>query len=117
MSAIPKILTHGSSYNWIRSDTVFIENEQIETLSNLPLWAAAALKQRIPAKSPDSFPLEEGLSPAENMIAHVVDVGANYRSLWNFHAISAKNLQNITRHFLRRSIRSTVELAIASGRR
>ena len=26
------------------------------------------------------------------MIAHVIDVGANYWSLWNFHAISAKNL-------------------------
>jgi hypothetical protein len=26
------------------------------------------------------------------MIAHVMDVGANYWSLWNFHAISAKNL-------------------------
>ena len=38
------------------------------------------------------FPLEEGLSLAENMIAHVIDVGANYWSLWNFHAISAKNL-------------------------
>ncbi len=80
------------SHNWIRSDTIFIENEQIETLSNRPPWIAAALEQGIPAKSPDSFPLEEGLSPAENMIAHVIDVGANYWSLWNFHAISAKNL-------------------------
>jgi hypothetical protein len=26
------------------------------------------------------------------MIAHVIDVGANYWSLWNFHAISTKNL-------------------------
>ena len=80
------------SHNWIRSDTIFIENEQIESLSNRPPWIAAALEQGIPAKSPDSFPLEEGLSPAENMIAHVIDVGANYWSLWNFHAISAKNL-------------------------
>jgi hypothetical protein len=35
---------------------------------------------------------EEDVSPTENMIAHVIDVGANYWSLWNFHAISAKNL-------------------------
>ena len=87
------------SYNWIRSDTIFIENEQIETLSNRPPWIAAALEQGIPAKSPDSFPLEEGLSPAENMIAHVIDVGANYWSLWNFHAISARNLMGYYQAF------------------
>jgi hypothetical protein len=40
------------SYNWIRSDTIFIENEQIETLSNRPPWVAAALEQAIPAKPP-----------------------------------------------------------------
>ena len=28
------------------------------------------------------------------MIAHVIDVGANYFSLWNFHQISAKNLMS-----------------------
>ena len=28
------------------------------------------------------------------MIAHVMDIGANYFSLWNFHQISAKNLTN-----------------------
>ena len=49
-------------------------------------------RTRHPGEESDSFPLEEGLSPAENMIAHVMDVGANYWSLWNFHAISAKNL-------------------------
>jgi hypothetical protein len=80
------------SNNWIRSDTIFIENEQIETLSNRPPWIAAALEQGIPTKSPETLPLEEGLSAPENMIAHVIDVGANYWSLWNFHAISAKNL-------------------------
>jgi hypothetical protein len=80
------------SHNWIRSDTIFIENEQIETLSNRPPWIAAVLEQGIPAKSPDQTDVDEGISPTENMIAHVMDVGANYWSLWNFHAISAKNL-------------------------
>jgi hypothetical protein len=28
------------------------------------------------------------------MIAHVMDIGANYWSLWNFHKISATNLEN-----------------------
>ena len=80
------------SHNWIRSDTIFIENEQIETLSNRPPWIAAVLEQGIPAKNPDRNDVEEGISHTENMIAHVIDVGANYWSLWNFHAISAKNL-------------------------
>ena len=81
------------SNNWIRSDTIFIENEQIETLSNRPPWIAAALEQGIPAKIPELSRAEEGLSPTENMIAHVIDVGANYWSLWNFHDISAQNLE------------------------
>ena len=33
------------SNNWIRSDTIFIENEQIEALSNRPPWIAALLEQ------------------------------------------------------------------------
>jgi len=36
----------------------------------------------------------KGYLRAENMIAHVIDVGANYFSLWNFHQISAKNLMS-----------------------
>ena len=36
------------SNNWIRSDTIFIENEQIEALSNRPPWMAAALEQGNP---------------------------------------------------------------------
>lgn len=80
------------SNNWIRSDTIFIENEQIEALSNRPPWIAALLEQGLPGKPPDPRLAHEGISPAENMIAHVIDVGANYWSLWNFHQISAKNL-------------------------
>ena len=82
------------SNNWIRSDTIFIENEQIEALSNRPPWTAALLEQGLPGKPPDPSAAYEGISPAENMIAHVMDVGANYWSLWNFHQISAKNLMS-----------------------
>jgi hypothetical protein len=81
------------SNNWIRSDTIFIENEQIEALSNRPPWIGALLEQGIPGKPPDPNASHEGISPAENMIAHVMDIGANYWSLWNFHQISAKNLE------------------------
>jgi hypothetical protein len=80
------------SNNWIRSDTIFIENEQIEALSNRPPWIAALLEQGLPGKPPDPAASHEGISPAENMIAHVMDIGANYWSLWNFHQISAANL-------------------------
>jgi hypothetical protein len=82
------------SNNWIRSDTIFIENEQIEALSNRPPWIAALLEQGLPGKPPDAHLANEGISPAENMIAHVIDVGANYWSLWNFHQINAKNLMS-----------------------
>jgi hypothetical protein len=80
------------SNNWIRSDTIFIENEQIEALSNRPPWIAALLEQGLPGKAPEVSETTEGISPTENMIAHVMDIGANYWSLWNFHQISAKNL-------------------------
>ena len=82
------------SNNWIRSDTIFIENEQIEALSNRPPWIAAAIEQAVPGKAPDPLAAQEEISPSDNMIAHVMDVGANYWSLWNFHQISAKNLMS-----------------------
>ncbi len=82
------------SNNWIRSDTIFIENEQIEALSNRPPWAAALLEQGLPGKPPDPQQVQEGISPAENMISHVMDIGANYWSLWNFHNISAGMLKS-----------------------
>ncbi len=78
--------------NWIRSDTIYIENEQIEALSNRPPWIAALLEQGLPSKPPSAQVAQDGVSPTENMIAHVMDIGANYFSLWNFHQISAKNL-------------------------
>jgi len=82
------------SNNWIRSDTIFIENEQIEALSNRPPWIGALLEQGLPGKPPDARAVQEGISSADNIIAHVIDVGANYWSLWNFHQISAKNLMS-----------------------
>ena len=85
--------------NWIRSDTIFIENEQIEALSNRPPWIAAMIEQGVPGKAPDPQALDEGISPSDNIIAHVMDVGANYWSLWNFHAISAQNLMSYYQAF------------------
>jgi hypothetical protein len=80
------------SNNWIRSDTILIENEQIEALSNRPPWIAAVLEQGLPAKVAQATPAQEGVSAADNLIAQVLGVGPNYWSLWNFHQISARNL-------------------------
>ena len=80
------------AHEWMRSDTIFIENEQIEALSNRPAWAAAVLEQGIPARAPAARD-EDGVAPAENMMQHVMDVGVSYWSLWNFHAIGAWNLR------------------------
>ena len=63
------------THNWIRTDSIFIENEQIEALSNRPDWVGAIC---------------EG---GQGHVAQVKDVGANYLSLWNFHNINADNLQ------------------------
>ena len=82
------------SNNWIRSDTIFIENEQIDALSNRPPWTAAVLEQALPGVPPNPQAAHEGISPTENLIAHVMDIGANYWSLWNFHHIDPKMLKN-----------------------
>lgn len=80
------------SNNWIRSDTIFIENEQIEALSNRPPWVAAVLEGPLPGKIAPAAATQEGITPAENIIAHVIDVGANYWSLWSFHQINPQTL-------------------------
>jgi len=87
------------SNNWIRSDTIFIENEQIEALSNRPPWIAAMIEQGLPGQPPDKVISHEGVSPSDDVIAHVMDVGANYWSLWNFHQINAKNLASYYQAF------------------
>jgi hypothetical protein len=87
------------SNNWIRSDTIFIENEQIEALSNRPPWVAVMIEQGLPGQPPDKVPSHEGVSPSDDIIVHVMDVGANYWSLWNFHQISAQNLASYYQAF------------------
>jgi hypothetical protein len=82
------------SNNWLRSDTIFIENEQIEALSNRPPWIGAVLEQPLPGKPPVPSESQEGISPVENMLSHIMDIGANYCSLWNFHQINPKTLMS-----------------------
>lgn len=87
------------SYNWLRTDTIFIENVQIEAISNRPAWVAGVLEVGMSDGSPASLRLNEGVPATDNAIQHVMDVGANYWSLWNFHRISAAGIMNYYRQY------------------
>ena len=79
--------------NWLRTDTIFIENEQIEALSNRPPWVAAICEVGMTTADPKDLQIDEGVTRTENIIAHVMDVGANYWSLWHWHNIAAAHIQ------------------------
>ncbi len=81
------------SGGWLRTDTIFIENEQIEALSNRPPWTGAAIEVGMSDGSPGSLRVDEGVTYTDNVICHARDVGACYFSLWNWHRISAGGLQ------------------------
>lgn len=78
------------THNWIRTDTIFIENMQIESLSNRPPWAAAI--SEIGIRTIEQLKSHDGVDMNANIISHVLDLGANYWSLWNWHNIAAKNI-------------------------
>jgi hypothetical protein len=80
------------SFNWLRTDTIFIENEQIEELSNRPPWIGASIEVGMSDGTPGSLHLDEGVPYTDNVLSHARDVGANYFSLWNWHRISAARL-------------------------
>jgi hypothetical protein len=87
------------SFNWLRSDTIFIENTQIESFSNRPPWLAAILEVAMSDGSPNSLRLRDGITDTDDGIYHVMDVAANYWSLWNFHRISAAGIMNYYRQY------------------
>jgi len=78
---------------WLRTDTIFIENEQIEALSNRPPWTAASVEVGISDGAPQTLLIDEEVTYSDNVISHVRDVGASYFSLWNWHRISATGLE------------------------
>lgn len=82
------------SHNWLRTDTIFIENEQIEALSNRPPWTGVTVEVPNADGTPESLHLDQGVTLTDNVIGHVRDVGACYFSLWNWHRILADRLQN-----------------------
>ncbi|MET0307459.1 MAG: hypothetical protein ABW023_02020 [Sphingomonas sp.] len=80
------------SGNWIRSDTIFIENSQIEALSNRPPWAAAVSEVSMTTGDPARLGIVDGVTHNEQVIAHVLAVGANYWSVWNWHDEAAAHV-------------------------
>jgi len=81
------------SHNWLRTDTIFIENMQIESLSNRPDWIGVFVENGISDGSSESLRITEGVTKSDSIVAHAKDVGSNYFSLWNWHKISADGLQ------------------------
>jgi hypothetical protein len=87
------------SHNWLRTDTIFIENEQIEALSNRPPWTGAMVENGISDGSAESLRINEKVTHSDNIIYHAKDVSPNYFSLWNWHKISADGLMNYYRKY------------------
>lgn len=75
--------------NWLRTDTIFIENQQIATISNRPPWIGAALEVGMSDGKSENIQIVNGYTHTDNEIHHVMDVGPNYYSLWNWQAIAA----------------------------
>ena len=80
------------SNNWLRTDSIFIENEQIEALSNRPSWIAAISEAGMTTGDTKDLRMDQGVTANENIIQHVMDIGANYWSVWNWHNISARHI-------------------------
>jgi hypothetical protein len=78
--------------NWIRSDTIFIENQQIEALSNRPAWIAASSEVGMTTGAANQLRIDDGVTYNEQIVSHVLDVGANYWSVWNWHDEAARNV-------------------------
>jgi len=72
---------------WLRSDSIIIEEPiQIEELANRPPWLAVVMEDgyyRQYKLDPKYLPTDEaGINVVEKWMLHVLDLGANYWSLW-----------------------------------
>lgn len=87
------------SHNWLRTDTIFIENEQIEELSNRPPWTGVTVEVGMSDGSAESLKIDDGIPYTDSVVHHVADVGACYFSLWNWHRIRADRILNYYQKF------------------
>ncbi len=78
--------------NWLRADTIYIYNQQIDQLSNRSPWMGASLEASMSDGRSENIHTYDGQTATDNKIQHVLDVGANYYSLWNWHRISADGI-------------------------
>jgi hypothetical protein len=86
--------------NWLRTDTIFIENTQIEALSYRPPWAAAICEVGFTTGDPKQLQIDEdGITYNEQIISHVSDVGVNYLSVWSWHNQSARSITSYYEKF------------------
>lgn len=72
---------------WLRSDSIIIEEPiQIEELANRPPWLAVVMEDgyyRQYKVDPKYLPTDDaGINVVEKWMLHVLDLGANYWSLW-----------------------------------
>lgn len=72
---------------WLRSDSIILEEPvQIEELANRPPWLAVVMEEgyyRQYRLDPSIHPItSRGVNVIENSLLHVLDLGANYWSLW-----------------------------------
>ncbi len=72
---------------WLRSDSIIIEEPiQIEELANRPPWLAVVMEDgyyRQYKVDPRYLPTDDaGINVLEKWMLHVLDLGANYWSLW-----------------------------------
>ncbi|MDQ6652413.1 MAG: hypothetical protein M3Y84_06690 [Acidobacteriota bacterium] len=84
---------------WLRSDSIIIEEPiQIEELANRPPWLAVIMEDgyyRQYKVDPKYIPVDEaGINVLEKWMLHVLDLGANYWSLWT-------ESDNLARYFER----------------
>jgi hypothetical protein len=86
--------------NWLRTDTIFIENTQIEALSYRPPWVAAICEVGFTTGDPKQLQIDEdGITYNEQIISHVADVGVNYLSVWSWHNQSAHSITSYYEKF------------------
>ena len=86
--------------NWLRTDTIFIENTQIEALSYRPPWAAAICEVGFTTGDPKQLQIDEdGITYNEQIISHAADVGVNYLSVWSWHNQSARSITSYYEKF------------------
>jgi hypothetical protein len=86
--------------NWLRTDTIFIENTQIEALSYRPPWVAAFCEVGFTTGDPKELQIDEdGITYNEQIITHAADVSVNYLSVWSWHNQNAGNILSYYQKF------------------